>query len=191
MIKKLNVFVIFFTMIVATPISAQDLACGNDIKFFMPGMFKESSQNTKVSEKISIDSKQYLSDRNVDGYIIAVNTTCQTLSGHQYSGSPEEWVKFFESSLSRLSKDQYKELTFTLIGEDEAVMQNTERSKEFILSGKKGDNKQILKNLAFLSSDMHSILTISISGNEAIEDKIANLFQNLVTYVEKNSQVKN
>jgi len=187
MIKRLKTLTLIFGTFLSAPLFAQNLQCGNDIKFFMPGFFNKSEQTVNVSDSVSVDIKRYLSKRNVDGYIIAANVSCQTLTGQKYTGSGEEWLKFFESTLSGLSKNQYKDIAFTLVGENEAVIQNNQRSKEYILVGNRGGDKQILKNLALLSSDMKSIMTITISGNEAISEKIDNLYKNLTNYVKENS----
>jgi len=187
MIKRLKAFTLIFGAFVSAPLFAQNLTCGNDIEFFMPGEFGKAEQTIEVSESVSVDLQRFLSKRNVDGYIIAANVSCQTLSGQKYTGSAEEWLKFFESGISTLSKNQYKDITFTIIGDNEAVIQNVDRAKEYVLVGQKGGDKQILKTLALLSSDMKSILTVSISGNEAIAEKIDNLFFNLATYVKDNS----
>jgi hypothetical protein len=123
---------------------------------------------------------------------IASNITCQQLTGASYTGSNEEWAKFFDSAFQGLHKAKFKNIQFTLAGEDDKVfdtiLANDYAVKEYVLTGDADGNKQVFKNLALLDKANNTVYTFSVSGNIAVEAEIIEEFNRLVGSIKKQSK---
>ena len=120
---------------------------------------------------------------------IASNITCQQLTGASYTGSDEEWVKFFDSAFQGMLKANFKDIQFTLVGEADKIFKpdfvNDYMVKEYFFNADAGGNKQIIKNLALLDKANNSVYTFSVSGNEIVEAEIIEEFNRLVASIKK------
>ena len=176
---------LFFLLFISLKAAAQQFPCGEVIKFYMPGDVKHNEHNFELNEGGVAKVHQYISKKNVDNFYIAVNVMCQILEGQTYTGSSEEWLNFFNTSIGNFSKSQYENIKFTLLGENERVVKNSKNSREYFIVGNKGSDVQKVKSLALMSTDKTIMLTLAISGNEAISTEIDNLYHNLASYIGK------
>lgn len=132
-----------------------------------------------VINKVNIKKRQKVN--------IATNVTCQQLMGANYTGSKAEWAKFFDSAIKGLQKSAFTGLEFTLIGDNDKVINDELSSsydtKEYNFVGDLSTNKQIIKNLAILDKTKNTLYTFSVSGNEIVETDISEEFSRLVNSI--------
>ena len=151
-----------------------------------------STMQMAITNKVAINKSLKAS--------VATNVTCQQLMGASYTGSEAEWAKFFDSALSGLVKSGFKELAFTLVGENDQVF-NTNLTtstnsiqpliaKEYTFMGDIGGNKQVIRNLALLDKEYNILYTLSVSGNERVTTEIGQEFSRLVTSIRVPKQIK-
>lgn len=175
--------ILFTTNALAEDTTFNEQLCGLTLNFESEPARKQQiiNMNAQVSMTItnSISIKKSLAAQ------IATNTTCQQLTGASYTGSQQEWSKFFDSAFSGLVKANYQDLKFTLVGENEKAytLKNSLMTKEYILTGKIKNNKQIIKNLALLDKENSRMYTFSVSGNEMVAAEIDKEFKRLVSSI--------
>ncbi|MDO6444328.1 hypothetical protein Q4493_00935 [Colwellia sp. 1_MG-2023] len=158
-----------------------------NIKLALKEPIIKKVQNINLSSQVSLDLEQFLSYGNFDIYRIATNVICQKLSGTKYTGKIDEWQKFFDSALNGLLKEKYKEIKFTLVGNDDAVFKGRNISKEYIFHGDKDGNEQVIYNIAVMSENKQSLFTLSVSGNIAAEKEILSEYKRLVNSMDFNT----
>jgi len=172
---------IFILIVASATTSAKTKTCGH--KFVLPETTKDRTQIVDLAPGKSVELSQYLFFTSAKKAQIATNVVCQKVSGISYTGQPEEWKKFFDSALTGFVNTGYQHLSFTLVGENEAVLKNNNLAKEYIFRGTKEGNEQIIYNVAMLSTDYSSMLTISVSGNVIASEEIKNEFIKITSTV--------
>jgi len=183
---------IIFTFITGVFITTNALAedttfneqlCGLTINFESEPARKQQIINMSAQVSMTITNSTLI--KKDLAAQIATNTTCQQLAGASYTGSQQEWAKFFDSAFSGLVKANYQDLKFTLVGENEKAytLKNNLVTKEYVLTGEIKNNKQIIKNLALLDKDKNRMYTFSVSGNEIVAAEIDKEFKRLVSSI--------
>lgn len=109
---------------------------------------------------------------------IATNVTCQFMLGQKFTGSDNEWQGFYQSAINGLLAAKAEDIQFTLIGEDKALYSGKAKNyKEYRFDANLGGNKQVIKNFTVLELDKNEVITVSVSGNEAVEAEIKEQYQ--------------
>lgn len=117
----------------------------------------------------------------IDGRDIASSILYQELVGATYTGSPEEWTKFLDSVIKGLRGNGFEKLTFTLLGENDKSYTGTSIHKEYVFTGIRRGNEQIIYNLALFSEDRTKMYILSVGGNEFVKDDVYKEFKRLVS----------
>ncbi|WP_462164586.1 hypothetical protein [Pseudoalteromonas xiamenensis] len=112
---------------------------------------------------------------------LATNIICQSIQGRLYTGSNEEWSQFINSAAQGLVQAQAKNIEFTLVGTDDATYQGTMDNREYQFVASIGRYKQVIKNITLLNNSKDEVMTISVSGNEAIADNINQEYKRIVS----------
>jgi len=147
------------------------------------------SQTLNFDDNIHMQLTNTVAIKEMKSARIASNITCQQLTGASYTGSDAEWAKFFDSAFQGMLKANFKDIQFTLVGEEDKSFHSTFANdfvvKEYIFTADAGGNKQIIKNLALLDKANNSVYTFSVSGNEIVEAEISEEFTRLVASIKK------
>ncbi len=150
---------------------------------------KNKSQTLNFDDNIKMQLTNTVATKSHKSAIIASNITCQQLTGASYTGSNEEWAKFFDSAFQGMLKANFTDIQFTLVGEEDksfhSAIANDFIVKEYIFTADAGGNKQIIKNLALLDKANNSVYTFSVSGNDMVEAEISQEFSRLVASIKK------
>lgn len=184
MLKATLTIFICLLLLNSSAVNAKALTCGGSISIDIPGQVQEKSQKIDLNESISLGLKQMVVTSSFEGNKLAANAICQTLYGTKYTGKDDEWSKFYKSAAQGLVAAKYTELSLTLVGENDAILKNNRLSREYIIKGTKSGIEHVIYNVAVLSQDLQSILTLSISGNSKVKDNVYNLFKNLTNLIE-------
>lgn len=148
---------------------------------------KVKQQTLKLNATVTMVFTNALAINNNFSAKLASNVTCQQLTGANYTGSEAEWIKFFNSASQGLLKANYKQLTFTLVGENDKNFQidlgKNFIAKEYDYTGTIDGNKQLIKNLALLDKSKNTLYTFSVSGNELIESNVRLEFERLLASI--------
>ncbi len=167
------VFLLFF--------SSNSIA-GNCLGLNVSGDATHSKDVFKLSETVQLKYLRTIIVEKDKGIELAANITCQSLTGASYTGSPEEWSQYFDGTFKALIKAGYKDLKVTRLGGEERLYKN-DSGQEFILYAVKDENAQVIMNLAWLSQDLKTLNSISVSGNERIQEKIESEYKQLVNQI--------
>jgi len=150
---------------------------------------KNKSQMLNFGDNIHMQLTNTVAIKERKSARIASNITCQQLIGASYTGSDEEWANFFDSAFQGMLKANFKDIQFTLVGEEDKSFHSTFTHdfivKEYIFTADAGGNKQIIKNLALLDKANNSVYTFSVSGNKIVEAEISEEFTRLVASIKK------
>ncbi len=163
-------------MVVAN--DSNDSACQFDIEFSSKP--KENSQTVNASPSVTMDIKQFVATKVVKNAKIASNVMCQHLTGHAFTGSEGEFAQFIDNAIQGLLKAGFKDLKFTRVGADDATYKDDLTHLEYIFTGDKAGNKQVIHNLAVIDKKNNQVITISVSGNEKVSDEIKSEYTKLV-----------
>lgn len=148
---------------------------------------KVKQQTLKLNATVTMVFTNGVAINNSFSAKLASNVTCQQLTGAIYTGSETEWANFFNSANQGLLKANYKQITFTLVGEDEknfhVDLDTNFIAKEYDYTGTIDGNKQLIKNLALLDKSKNTLYTFSVSGNEIIESNIRLEFERLLASI--------
>jgi hypothetical protein len=185
--KNLAITVFLLALLFTYSVSAVQVIYNNplcllEVEFESEPQKKQQIINLNANVKMSIWNR--LAIQNHEYAKIATNTGCQKLVGASYTGSAQEWAKFFDSAVSGLVKANYQDVTFTLVGDTEKVYSPENGSKfltkEYTFIAKIKDNKQVIRNLAILDKLNNTLYTFSVSGSIRVEAEIAKEFERLV-----------
>ena len=133
------------------------------------------TQTHTLNKNITIDYNQWVKtlDSNEHKARVAINVSCQHMLGMAFTGNANEWQGFYRSALNGLLAAKAKDIQFTLIGEDRALYKGkADNYKEYRFDANLGGNQQVIKNFTVLDLDKNEVITVSISGNEIVEDEI-------------------
>lgn len=162
-------------------VKAGTIECSSGLVLSVAGKAQNKNQKVALSDSVNLEINQYLFVETYKAARIAKNLICQKIDGASYTGKSDEWTKFFRSALDGLVKAKYENVQFTLVGIDERSYVSENSSQEYVFQGTKDDNEQVIYNLAVLSENKQSLLTISVSGNIAEKEQIQKEYQKLVT----------
>lgn len=158
--------------------SSKSQSCQFDIKFFAKPIKK--NQKIALAPNISMELAQYVATKVESDIKIASNVICQHLIGHSYTGTEQEFTSFIENGINGLLKAGFKDLQYTLVGDNDATYRGKLDNIEYTFTGDNNGNKQVIHNLTILDKKQNQVITISVSGNERVADKIKEEYTNLV-----------
>lgn len=185
-ITALLLAIAFTGSVNATSLVHNTSLCLLEVAFESEVQKKQQTINLNNNVKMSIAN--LMATQSVPGARMATNVGCQKLDGASYTGSKQEWVKFFNSAVSGMVKEKYQKVSFTLVGDTEKVYRPVAKAnfitKEYIIRGAIKDNQQVIMNLAILDKPNNTLYTFSVSGSALVETEIAKEFQRLLASLE-------
>jgi hypothetical protein len=142
----------------------------------------EKQKNTyDISATQKLETIKLLAVDTIDSRDIASSILYQKLAGATYTASPQEWTQFLDSVIKGLRGNGFKELTFTLLGVNEKSYTGTNIHKEYVFTGIRRGNEQIIYNLALFSEDRTKMYILSVGGNEFVKEDVYKEFKRLVS----------
>lgn len=156
----------------------QDL-CNSTISFLTKPV--RATEHYDIAAEQSLDITKLITDQTLESRIIASSVTCQQLKGLSYSGNAKEWSNFLDMIIKGMRGTGFTDLQFTLVGSDKSLYKTELNHKEYIFTGDRGGNKQVIYNLAVLNESKTTMFTLSVGGNEYVKDEVYNEFKRLVT----------
>lgn len=184
--------ILILSLVVYCMLPAMTFAKDCNVVADFKGSVKESKQNTKVSSKVYLLTKQYLSYQIEQHARMATNITCQVLTGTKYSDSEQEWQNILKENFSDLSKQGYSEVKLTPLLAEQGHFSGTESHREYRMDVQAKKGTQVFYSLNLLNPKKDSLYSIMVSGDNSIEKEILAEYKRIVKsfrYVESNFKV--
>jgi hypothetical protein len=140
----------------------------------------KTNEHYKITPQQSLNITKFMADKTIENRVVASSVTCQQLKGTNYSGNAKEWTQFINNVIKGLQNTGFAELKFTLVGLDDSLYQTGANAKEYMFTGDRGGNKQVIYNLAVLNEDKNTMYTLSVGGNEHVSEAVYTEFKRLV-----------
>jgi len=157
-------------------------ACLVNVEFMNPPQVKHETH--KLNENISLDMSQQLDVQTFGNIKVATNVTCQKLIGTEYTGSEQEWNNFIGTARKGLLVTGHKDLKITLFPSENSLFNGKYQSLEYLFSGERAGNKQIIYNLAVLNKTQNTLYVFAVSGHENAKKEIEDEFTRLKSTIQ-------
>lgn len=154
-------------------------ACNFDVDFTAIPQVKE--QKVELSDDVTLYISQQVARKSEKGAIIATNVTCQHLVGQLYQVGDTHWQRYLENAVQGLGKAGVANLDVTIVGKDDWTYNGPLAKFEYMFDADFSGNKQEIRNLAVIIADTNSMVSFSVSGNQAASEAIKREFERIVS----------
>lgn len=178
---------VFVSLVMLSPFYSNDVVALEAIegkvcnsKFSVVNKGVRKAQVVPISTSASMNIENLVSTFVVNKAKVASNITCQQLNGMNFSGSVQEWEKFFQSAIAGLQAANYKNIKFQAINGSDKLYQGEGDAKEYQITSEYGGIVHIIRNLAVLKKDENTVYTYSVSGSSGVAKAVAEEYKRLV-----------